>query len=152
MGCHSQMCYAVRIECFACERPHMPGKFRFVVNYVKLNEATVKEQLLMPDAKSPYERLAGCNIFGAFDYSSYYRKIRLHEDSQYLTGFASVEGNYCFTRVPMGVTGACQWALKVLQDALAEDEVLGPLGFSNYFDDLPFGAKTDDEFMRIMEV
>jgi transposase InsO family protein len=133
------------------KRPHMPGKFRFVVNYVKLNEATVKEQLLMPDAKSQHERLAGCTIFGAIDFSSYYRQIRLHEDSQYLTGFASDEGTYCYTRVPMGVTGACQWAQKVLQDALAEDEVLGPLGFRNYFDDLPFGAKTEDEFMRIME-
>jgi hypothetical protein len=104
------------------KRPHMPGKFRFVVNYVKLNDATVKEQLLMPDAKSQHERLVGCCIFGAIDFSSYYRQIRLHEDSQYLTGFASDEGTYCYTRVPMGVTGACQWAQKVLQEALAEDE------------------------------
>lgn len=129
------------------KRPHMPGKFRFVVSYVKLNDATVKEQLLMPDPKSQYERLAGCEIFGAFDYSSYYRQIRLHEDSQYLTGFASDEGTFCYTRVPMGITGACGYAQKVLQDALAADEVLGPLGFRNFFDDLPFGAKTPDEFM-----
>lgn len=133
------------------KRPHMPGKFRFVVSYVKLNDATVKEQLIMPDAKSQHERLAGKKIFGAIDFSSYYRQIRLHEDSQYLTGFASEDGTYCYTRVPMGVTGACQWAQKVLQDALAQDEVLGPLGFRNYFDDLPFGADTPDEFMAIME-
>jgi hypothetical protein len=29
--------------------------------------------------------------------------------------------------------------------------VLGPLGFKNYFDDLPFGAKSEDEFMTILE-
>jgi transposase InsO family protein len=29
--------------------------------------------------------------------------------------------------------------------------MLGPLGFKNYFDDLPFGAASEDEFMRIME-
>ena len=133
------------------KRPHMPGRFRFVVNYTKLNDATVKEQLLMPDAKSQHERLSKCKIFGTIDFSSYYRQIRLHEDSQYLTGFASDEGTFCYTRVPMGVTGACQWAQKVLQDALAVDDVLGPLGFRNYFDDLPFGAQTDDEFIRIME-
>jgi hypothetical protein len=133
------------------KRPHMPGKFRFVVSYVKLNDATVKEQLIMPDPKSQYERLAGKKIFGALDFSSYYRQIRLHEDSQYLTGFASDEGTYVYTRVPMGVTGACQYAQKVLQDALAADPVLGSLGIKNYFDDLPFGADTEDEFMTILE-
>lgn len=133
------------------KRPHMPGRFRFVVNYIKLNDATVKEQLLMPDPKSQYERLNGCKIFGAIDFSGYYRQLRLHEDSQYLTGFASDEGTFCYTRVPMGITGACQWAQKVLQEKLAADPVLGPLGFRNYFDDLPFGAKTEDEFMEVME-
>jgi len=133
------------------KRPHMPGKFRFVVSYIKLNEATVKEQLIMPDPKSQHERLAGNCIFGALDFSSYYRQIRLHEDSQLLTGFASDEGTYCYTRVPMGITGACMYAQKVLQEALAADPVLGPLGIKNYFDDLPFGAKTEDEFMFILE-
>jgi hypothetical protein len=129
----------------------MPGKFRFVVSYVKLNDATVKEQLLMPDPKSQHERLAGKKIFGALDFSLYYRQIRLHEESQYLTGFASDEGTFCYTRVPMGITGACGYAQKVLQDALAQDPVLGALGIRNYFDDLPFGADTEDEFMIILE-
>jgi hypothetical protein len=133
------------------KRPHMPGKFRFVVSYIKLNDATVKEQLIMPDPKSQHERLAGKKIFGALDFSSYYRQIRLHEDSQYLTGFASDEGTYCYTRVPMGITGACGYAQKVLQDALLADPKLGPLGIRNYFDDLPFGADTEDEFMETLE-
>jgi hypothetical protein len=133
------------------KRPHMPGKFRFVVSYIKLNDATVKEQLIMPDPKSQHERLAGKKIFGALDFSSYYRQIRLHEDSQYLTGFASDEGTFCYTRVPMGITGACAYAQKVLQDALIQDPILGPLGIRNYFDDLPFGADSEDEFMMVLE-
>ncbi len=133
------------------KRPHMPGKFRFVVSYIKLNEATVKEQLIMPDPKSQHERLQGCTIFGALDFSSYYRQIRLHEESQLLTGFASDEGTFCYTRVPMGITGACQYAQKVLQEKLAQDKVLGPLGLKNYFDDLPFGANSEEQFLFILE-
>jgi hypothetical protein len=132
------------------KRPHMPGKFRFVVSYLKLNDATVKEQLIMPDPKSQYERLAGNNIFGALDFSNYYRQVRLHEDSQLLTGFASDEGTFCYTRVPMGITGACQYCQKALQEKLAADPILGPLGFKNYFDDLPFGTKTEDEFISVL--
>ena len=133
------------------KRPHMPGKFRFVVSYLVLNDATVKEQLIMPDPKSQHERLAGKKIYGALDFSSYYRQIRLHEESQLLTGFASDEGTYCYTRVPMGITGACQYAQKVLQEALAKDKILGPLDIKNYFDDLPFAANTEDEFLYILE-
>jgi hypothetical protein len=96
------------------KRPHMPGKFRFVVSYVKLNESIEDEQLIMPDARSQHERLAGKQIFGAFDFSSYYRQIRLHEDSQYLTGFASDEGTFCYCTVPMGIKTACAYAQRVL--------------------------------------
>jgi hypothetical protein len=51
----------------------------------------------------------------------------------------------------MGITGACQYAQKVLQDALARDPILGPLDIKNYFDDLPFAANSEDEFLMILK-
>jgi hypothetical protein len=68
-----------------------------------------------------------------------------------LTGFASDEGTFVHTRVPMGLKNACAYSQRVLQEALRLDPVLGPLGLKNYFDDLPFGAKTEDDFMHILE-
>jgi hypothetical protein len=132
-------------------RPHMPGKFRFCVNYTILNDATVSEQLIMPDPHSQHEKLAGNLIFGAMDFFSYYRQLRLKESCQYLTGFASDDGTYVHTRVPMGLKNACAYSQRVLQEKLRDDPFLGPLGIKNYFDDLPFGAKTEDEFMQILE-
>jgi hypothetical protein len=38
------------------KRPHMPGQWRFVINFQKLNEATVPEQLIMPDPVSQHWR------------------------------------------------------------------------------------------------
>ena len=132
------------------KRPHMPGQWRFVINFQKLNEATVPEQLIMPDPVSQHWRLAGCCIFGAFDMSSYFRQLRLKLSCQYLTGFASDMGTFVHTRVPMGIRNAPSFAQRVLQDALANDPTLGPLGIKNYFDDVPFGAKSEDEFISIM--
>jgi hypothetical protein len=132
------------------KRPHMPGKFRFVVNYTVLNDATVAEQLIMPDAKSQHERLAHNSIFGAIDMSSFYRQIKMKKSAQYLTGFASDQGTYVYTRVPMGLKNACAHSQRVLQEALEKDPILGPLGFRNYFDDLPFAAKSEDEFIYIL--
>jgi hypothetical protein len=133
------------------KRPHMPGKFRFVVNYTVLNDATVEEKLLMPDAKSQHERLAHMKIFGAIDYSSYYRQIELDPACRHLTGFASDQGTFVYTRLPMGLKNACAHAQKVLQQALEEDSILGPLGFRNYVDDLPYGANSEDDFVHITE-
>jgi hypothetical protein len=133
------------------KRPHMPGKFRFVVNYTVLNDATVEEKLQMPDAKSQHERLAHLKIFGAVDMLSFYRQIELDPACRYLTGFASDQGTFVYTRVPMGLKNACAHAQKVLQQALEDDPVLGPLGFKNYFDDLPYGANSEDEFVHITE-
>jgi hypothetical protein len=92
------------------KRPHMPGKWRFVVNFKILNDATVAEQLIMPDPHSQHERLAGKRIFGAMDFSSYYRQLRLKQSCQYLTGFASDEGTFVHTRVPMGLKNACAYS------------------------------------------
>ena len=39
----------------------------------------------------------------------------------------------------------------MLQEALLNDPILGPLGIRNYFDDLPFGANNEDEFMTVLE-
>jgi hypothetical protein len=133
------------------KKPHMPGQWRFVVNFQRLNDATVPEQLIMPDPANQHARLAGCRIFGAVDMSSYFRQLELEYDSQYLTGFATDEGTYVHTRVPMGIKNAPAFAQRVLQDALANDPVLGRLGVKNYFDDVPFGAKTEDEFLEVME-
>jgi len=133
------------------KRPHMPGQWRFVINFQKLNDATVPEQLIMPDPASQHARLAGCKIFGALDLSSYFRQLQLSENSQYLTGFASDEGTYVHTRVPMGIRNAPSFSQRVLQEALAKDPVLGPLGIKNYFDDVPFGAASEDEFLYVME-
>jgi hypothetical protein len=132
------------------KRPHMPGQWRFVINFQKLNDATVPEQLIMPDPVSQHSRLAGNKIFGAFDLSSYFRQLRLKESCQYLTGFASDMGTFVHTRVPMGIRNAPSFAQRVLQTALSNDPIIGPLGIKNYFDDVPFGAKTEDEFIHVM--
>jgi hypothetical protein len=135
------------------KRPHMPGRYRFVVDYQKVNEATVPDQLMMPDVKSQHDRLANKQIFGAVDITSYYRLITLKKSCRYLTAFATDEGVYVYNRVAMGLRNACSHAQRVLQDALAADPILGVNGANirNYFDDIAWGSATEDEFMTVLE-
>jgi hypothetical protein len=135
------------------KRPHMPGRYRFVVDYQKINDATVPEQLMMPDIKSQHDRLANKSIFGAVDIRSYYRLIGLKKGCRYLTAFATDDGVYVYNRVAMGLRNACAHAQRVLQDKLAADPILGTKGANirNYFDDIAWGSCSEDEFMKVLE-
>jgi hypothetical protein len=133
------------------KRPGMPGKFRFTVDLRQVNEATVPVKWCMPDVQNQLDRLKGCCIFGALDISQYYHQIELEIGSQYLTGFITEDGVFQYQRVPMGLTSACSWAQQELQQAIDKDPILRQYNVRNYFDDIPIGAKTDDEFIIILE-
>jgi hypothetical protein len=135
------------------KRPHMPGRYRFVVDYQKINEATVPDQLMMPDIKTQHDRLANKCIFGAVDIRSYYRLINLKKECRYLTAFATDEGVYVYNRVAMGLRNACCHAQRELQTKLADDPILGIRGANirNYFDDIAWGSSTEDEFMTVLQ-
>jgi hypothetical protein len=135
------------------KRPHMPGRYRFVVDYQKINDATVPDQLMMPDIKTQHDRLANKLIFGAIDIRSYYRLINLKASCRYLTAFATDEGVFVYNRVAMGLRNACSHAQRVLQEALAADPILGVHGANirNYFDDIAWGCSTEDEFMTVLQ-
>jgi hypothetical protein len=133
------------------KRPGMPGKFRFTVDLRQINEATVPVKWCMPDVQNQLDRLKGCTIFGALDISQYYHQIELEIGSQYLTGFITEDGVFQYQCVPMGLTSACSWAQQELQKAIDSDPVLRQHNVRNYFDDIPIGAKTEDDFIIILD-
>ena len=153
MGIISKAQTAVVSNVLLVKRPHMPGRYRFVVDFRDVNEVTVPEMLMMPDIKSQHDRLSNKRIYGAVDISSYYRLIGLKKECRYLTGFATDEGTFVYNRVPMGVRNACSHAQRILQDALAADPVLGVQGANirNYFDDIAWGSNTEEEFLAVLE-
>jgi hypothetical protein len=133
------------------KRPGMPGKFRFTVDLRQVNQATVPVKWCMPDVQNQLDRLKGCTIFGALDISQYYHQIELEIGSQYLTGFITEDGVYQYQRVPMGLTSACAWAQQELQKAIDADAILVKHNVRNYFDDIPIGAKTEEDFLEVLE-
>jgi hypothetical protein len=133
------------------KRPGMPGKFRFNVDLRQINEATVPVKWCMPDVQNQLDRLKGCTIFGALDISQYYHRIELEIGSQYLTGFITEDGVYQYQRVPMCLTSACSWAQQELQKAIDDDPILRLHNVRNYFHDIPIGAKSEDDFITILD-
>jgi hypothetical protein len=133
------------------KRPHMPGKWRFVVDYRKINDVTVPEPLQMCDPKAQFEALMGKKIFGCVDMTSFYRQILLHENSRMFTGFATEDGTFVYNRVSMGIKNACSYSQRKLQEILAKNSVLLKAGVKNYFDDVPIAADSEEEFLDILK-
>jgi hypothetical protein len=133
------------------KRPGMPGKFRFTIDFRELNDATVAMPWQMPEVQSQLDRLAGNSIFGCIDLSSYYHQIELDSGSKFLTGFITEDGVFEYQRVPMGLKNACAHAQSQLQGAIDADPVLRSFGIRNYFDDIPLAAKTEEDFLSIVE-
>ena len=133
------------------KRPGMPGKFRFTIDFRDVNAATVQQKWQMPDVQNQLDRLKGNKIFGALDISQYYHQIELDKSSRYLTGFITEDGVFEYKRVPMGLTNACSHAQSELQKAIDADPILVKYNVRNYFDDIPIAAKTEGEFLEVME-
>ena len=133
------------------KRPGMPGKYRFTIDFRDVNAATVPQKWQMPDVNNQLERLKGNKIFGALDISQYYHQIELDKSSRYLTGFITEDGVYEYKRVPMGLTNACSHAQSELQKKIDNDPILSKYNVRNYFDDIPIAAKTEEEFLEVLE-
>jgi len=142
---------AIASNVLMVKRPGMPGKFRFTVDMRVLNDATVPMPWQMPEVQQQLDRLSNNNIFGCIDLSSYYHQIELDAGSRFLTGFITEDGVFEYNRVAMGLKNACAHAQSQLQKAIDEDPILKRYNVRNYFDDIPLGAKSEDEFCELLE-
>jgi hypothetical protein len=133
------------------KRPGMPGKYRFTIDFRDVNAATIPQKWQMPDVTNQLDRLKGNKIFGALDISQYYHQIELHKNSRYLTGFITEDGVFEYKRVPMGLTNACSHAQAELQKHIDNDPILVKYNVRNYFDDIPIAARTEEDFLEVLE-
>ena len=125
-------------------------RWRFTIDFRKLNDVTVEEFYPFPETRECIESLAGSELFGSLDLSSMYWQIEVHPDDRHLTGFATEDGCFVFRRVPFGLKNACAHAQKEFRAVLRSDARLDSV--NNYLDDCFWGcrgASKYEDFLRI---
>ena len=82
------------------------GKYRFCVDYRKLNSVTKREARPLPRVDDLLESLQGYNLFSTLDLRSGYWQLSMTREDQEKTAFATPTGLWEFLRMPFGLSGA----------------------------------------------
>ena len=131
--------------------PKKDNKWRFCIDYRRLNEGTKPEGWPLPRIKEMIQRLGQkrCGFFGTLDLTKGYYQAPLSEGSKHLTAFITPGGLYEWNRVAMGLRGAPSYFQKAMCT-----EVLNGLLYNIceiYLDDIIIFGKTEEEFHENLE-
>ena len=73
--------------------PKSNGKTRLCVDFTKLNENVLRENVLLPSTDQPLAQLSGATVFSKSDCNSGFVQVPLDEESQKLTTFITPFGS-----------------------------------------------------------
>ncbi|UYV78534.1 hypothetical protein LAZ67_16001927 [Cordylochernes scorpioides] len=79
------------------------GKYRFCVDYRKLNDVTVKDVYPIPRIDEVLDTLQGSKYFSAIDLKSGYWQVEVEEKDKEKTAFTTAHGLYEFNVMPFGL-------------------------------------------------
>ena len=81
-------------------------KFRLVIDYRKLNEATIGDSYPLPNITDILDQLGHSKYFSTLDLASGYHQIDMHPSDAEKTAFSVPFGHYEFNRMPFGLKNA----------------------------------------------
>ena len=99
--------------------PKADGRVRICVDLTKLNESVCRERHLLPAVDQTLAQLAGAKVFTKLDANSGFWQIPLAKESSRLTTFITPFGQYCFKRLPFGITSAPEHFQRRMSSILA---------------------------------
>ena len=86
--------------------PKKDGTTRMVIDYTALNNRTIKDKHPLPNIAAMFQRLEGAEYFSSLDLASGYYQFGMRRTDVEKTAFATPEGLFEFTRMPMGLSNA----------------------------------------------
>jgi exodeoxyribonuclease III len=129
--------------------PKKDGGIRFVTDFRKLNEITIKDKYPLPRIDDMFDRLTGYTIFSTFDLLSGFWQIPVASEDRHKTAFVTGGGLYEYKVLPFGLTNSPP----TFQRAM--DLVLAGLKWVHcmvYIDDIIIFSNSPEEHLNHLEL
>ena len=121
---------------------NQPPKYRFVVDYRRLNKKTIADCFPIPLVTELLEGLHGAAYYTKLDMASGFWQIELSEQSKHLTAFQANNSLYEFNVLPFGLRNASASFQRLLQTIFADLNILP------YVDDIIIASKNFGDHMQ----
>ncbi|KAE8228183.1 hypothetical protein CF326_g6896 [Tilletia indica] len=123
-------------------------KWRFCVDYRKLNEVTVPDRYPLPTTDAVFQTLLGKRWFSALDALRGYHQQGVREEDRWKTAFVCHRGLYQYKTIPFGLRNAPAVFQRLM------DKILGHLRWKDaviYIDDIVVATATLEEHLIALE-
>lgn len=125
------------------------GKYRFCVDYRKLNAVTIRDSYPLPNINDTLDKLRDARYLSSLDIKSAYWQVPMAENSKMYTAFTVPNrGLFQFRRMPFGLHNAPARWQRIIDKVLGHD--LEPNLFV-YLDDIVLVTQTFEEHLRLLE-
>ena len=140
--------------------PGTPVRWRFCVDYRKLNSITRREVRPVANLGHKLSLLKGPEdapnvYFASADLAEAYHSVKIKKEDREKTTFTSIYGNFAYRKMSFGLSGApavFNLVVQKLEETLKKkDPIRGPT-YLIYFDDVCFGAPTIEELTIKMQL
>ncbi|KAE8229428.1 hypothetical protein CF326_g5602 [Tilletia indica] len=122
-------------------------KWRFCVDYRKLNSTTVPDRYPLPTIDSIFHTLCGKKLFSSLDAIRGYHQLGIQSEDRWKTAFVCHRGLFQYKRIPFGLRNAPAFFQRFM------DKVLGPLRWNQaviYIDDAVVATDTMEEHITAL--
>ena len=126
--------------------PKPDGKWRFTVDYRKLNGIVPRDAFPLPRVDDHLSSLGDSKWFTVFDLVSGFWQIGMREEDKEKTAFICSEGLYEYERMPMGLSNSPATFQRLMQRVIPAD--IRMLYALVYLDDIIVHSKTLEEHLQ----
>lgn len=134
------------------KKPNEDGKpnWRIVVDFRKLNEATISDSYPLPLISDIFDQLGRLQYFSTLDMASGYHQIEMDPKDQHKTAFSTSHGHFEFLRMPFEMKNSQSTFQRMINNAM-----IGHLGVRCfvYLDDvIIYGRDLNDHNIKLKEI
>ena len=121
---------------------------RFAVDYLSLNDVTIKDSYPFPEFRDIQDKLSGSKFFSTLDGASAYWSIPIVEEDRRKTAFITPRGQFEFCVMPFGLCNAPATYQRAIDNVLKNATHSEP-----YIDDtLTYSSSFGDHSLHLREV